>query len=109
MGLSRKALRGRCIAGDGDENRRIITSACVCGMGRNCCETPRCRFSQIATASGFETLAGFSRSVRNNLGVSPSAVRKMASCGAHGFEIRVILSVQNRKSAGFPRRFCGWV
>ena len=34
--------------------------------------------SQIAEASGFDTLAGFSRSIRNSLGASPSAVRKMA-------------------------------
>ncbi len=77
MGLSRKALRGRCMRATG-----MKPSDYYLGLrlrhGAELLRNTAMPISEIATAAGFETLAGFSRSVRNHLGVSPSAVRKMA-------------------------------
>jgi len=77
MGLSRKALRGRCMRATGMKPSDYYLSLRL-RHGAELLRNTAMPISQIATASGFETLAGFSRSVRNNLGVSPSAVRKMA-------------------------------
>ncbi|MHA7888878.1 GlxA family transcriptional regulator [Roseicyclus sp.] len=77
MGLSRKALRGRCIRATGMKPSDFYLSLRL-RHGAELLRNTAMPISEIATASGFETLAGFSRSVRNNLGVSPSAVRKMA-------------------------------
>lgn len=77
MGMSRKALRGRCMRALG-----VTPSDHYLALrlrhGADLLRHTAMPISDIARASGFETLAGFSRSVRNNLGVSPSAVRKMA-------------------------------
>jgi AraC family carnitine catabolism transcriptional activator len=77
MGLSRKALRGRCMRATGLKPSDYYLSLRL-RHGADLLRNTAMPISEIATAAGFETLAGFSRSVRNNLGVSPSAVRKMA-------------------------------
>ena len=77
MGLSRKALRGRCLRATGMTPSDYYLSLRL-RHGADLLRNTAMPISEIATAAGFETLAGFSRSVRNNLGVSPSAVRKMA-------------------------------
>jgi AraC family carnitine catabolism transcriptional activator len=77
MGLSRKALRGRCVRATGMKPSDFYLGLRL-RHGAELLRNTAMPISEIATATGFETLAGFSRSVRNNLGVSPSAVRKMA-------------------------------
>jgi AraC family carnitine catabolism transcriptional activator len=77
MGLSRKALRGRCLRATGMKPSDYYLSLRL-RHGADLLRNTAMPITEIARASGFETLAGFSRSVRNNLGVSPSAVRKMA-------------------------------
>ncbi|MBF9058839.1 helix-turn-helix domain-containing protein [Rhodobacterales bacterium HKCCSP123] len=77
MGLSRKALRGRCMRATGMTPSDFYLNLRL-RHGAELLRNTAMPVSEIATAAGFETLAGFSRSVRNNLGVSPSAVRKMA-------------------------------
>jgi AraC family carnitine catabolism transcriptional activator len=77
MGLSRKALRGRCLRATGMKPSDYYLSLRL-QHGADLLRNTAMPVSDIATEAGFETLAGFSRSVRNNLGVSPSAVRKMA-------------------------------
>lgn len=77
MGLSRKALRGRCVRALGVRPSDHYLTIRL-RHGADLLRNTAMPISDIARASGFETLAGFSRSVRNQLGVSPSAVRKMA-------------------------------
>lgn len=77
LGLSRKALRGRCVRALGvkpSDHYLVLRLK----HGADLLRHTAMPVSEIARASGFETLAGFSRSVRNTLGVSPSAMRKMA-------------------------------
>jgi len=77
LGLTRKALRGRCVRALGVKpSDHYLTLRLK--HGAELLRHTAMPVSEIARASGFETLAGFSRSVRNNLGVSPSAMRKMA-------------------------------
>ena len=77
LGLSRKALRGRCVRALGVKPSDHYLSLRL-RHGADLLRQTAMPVSEIARASGFETLAGFSRSIRNTLGVSPSAMRKMA-------------------------------
>ncbi|MDG3040375.1 GlxA family transcriptional regulator [Roseicyclus marinus] len=77
MGLSRKALRGRCMRALGVTPSDHYLAIRL-RHGAELLRHTAMPVSEIARASGFETLAGFSRSIRNTLGVSPSAMRKMA-------------------------------
>jgi len=77
LGMSRKALRGRCVRALGVKPSDHYLTLRL-NHGADLLRHTAMPVSEIARASGFETLAGFSRSVRNNLGVSPSAMRKMA-------------------------------
>ncbi len=77
LGLSRKALRGRCVRALGVKPSDHYLALRL-KHGAELLRHTAMPVSEIARASGFETLAGFSRSVRNTLGVSPSAMRKMA-------------------------------
>lgn len=77
LGLSRKALRGRCVRALGVKPSDFYLDLRL-RHGADLLRHTAMPISQIAEASGFDTLAGFSRSIRNALGVSPSAVRKMA-------------------------------
>jgi AraC family carnitine catabolism transcriptional activator len=77
MGLTRKGLRGRCLRATGMKPSDYYLSLRL-QHGADLLRNTAMPVSDIAAEAGFETLAGFSRSVRNNLGVSPSAVRKMA-------------------------------
>ncbi|NKX45854.1 GlxA family transcriptional regulator [Roseicyclus persicicus] len=77
LGLSRKALRGRCMRALGAKpSDHYLTLRLQ--HGAELLRHTAMPVSDIARQSGFDTLAGFSRSIRNTLGVSPSAVRKMA-------------------------------
>jgi len=77
LGLTRKALRGRCVRALGVRPSDHYLNLRL-KHGAELLRHTAMPVSQIARESGFETLAGFSRSIRNNLGVSPSAMRKMA-------------------------------
>lgn len=77
LGLSRKALRGRCVRALGVKPSDHYLSLRL-NHGAELLRHTAMPVSEIAREAGFETLAGFSRSVRNTLGVSPSAMRKMA-------------------------------
>jgi AraC family carnitine catabolism transcriptional activator len=77
LGLSRKALLGRCVRALGIKPSDFYLDLRL-QHGADLLRHTAMPISQIAEASGFDTLAGFSRSIRNSLGVSPSAVRKMA-------------------------------
>ncbi len=77
LGLSRKALRGRCVRALGVKPSDHYLALRL-RHGADLLRQTAMPVSEIARASGFETLAGFSRSIRNTLGVSPSAMRKMA-------------------------------
>jgi AraC family transcriptional regulator, carnitine catabolism transcriptional activator len=77
MGLSRKALRGRCVRALGVTPSDHYLAIRL-RHGAELLRHTAMPVSEIARESGFETLAGFSRSIRNTLGVSPSAMRKMA-------------------------------
>jgi AraC family carnitine catabolism transcriptional activator len=77
LGLSRKALRGRCVRALGVKPSDHYLALRL-KHGADLLRHTAMPVSEIAREAGFETLAGFSRSVRNNLGVSPSAMRKMA-------------------------------
>lgn len=77
MGLSRKALRGRCVRALGVTPSDHYLAIRL-RHGADLLRHTAMPVSEIARESGFETLAGFSRAIRNTLGVSPSAMRKMA-------------------------------
>lgn len=77
LGMSRKALRGRCERALGVKPSEHYLALRL-RHGADLLRHTAMPVSEIARASGFETLAGFSRAVRNTLGVSPSAMRKMA-------------------------------
>jgi AraC family carnitine catabolism transcriptional activator len=77
LGLSRKALRGRCVRALGVKPSDHYLALRL-RHGAELLRHTAMPVSEIARESGFETLAGFSRSIRNTLGVSPSAMRKMA-------------------------------
>lgn len=77
LGLSRKALRGRCVRALGVKPSDHYLTLRL-RHGAELLRHTAMPVSEIARESGFETLAGFSRSIRNTLGVSPSAMRKMA-------------------------------
>lgn len=77
LGLSRKALRGRCVRALGVKPSDHYLTLRL-RHGAELLRHTAMPVSEIAREAGFETLAGFSRSVRNTLGVSPSAMRKMA-------------------------------
>lgn len=77
LGMSRKALRGRCERALGIRPSDHYLSIRL-RHGADLLRNTAMPISDIARACGFETLAGFSRAVSNKLGVSPSAVRKMA-------------------------------
>jgi len=77
LGLSRKALRGRCVRALGVRPSDHYLNLRL-KHGADLLRHTAMPVSEIARASGFETLAGFSRSISNTLGVSPSAMRKMA-------------------------------
>jgi AraC family carnitine catabolism transcriptional activator len=77
LGLSRKALRGRCMRALGAKPSDHYLMLRL-QHGAELLRHTAMPVSEIAREAGFETLAGFSRSIRNTLGVSPSAVRKMA-------------------------------
>ncbi len=77
LGMSRKALRGRCMRALGvrpSDRYLAIRLAHAADLLRKTAMP----MSEISAASGFETPAGFSRSVKQQMGVSPSAVRKLA-------------------------------
>lgn len=77
LGLSRKALRGHCVRALGVRpSDHYLTLRLQ--HGADLLRHTAMPVSDIARSSGFETLAGFSRSVRNTLGVSPTAMRKLA-------------------------------
>jgi len=77
LGMTRKALRGRCMRTIGKRpSERYLELRLT--HGADLLRNTAMPVSEIAAATGFETLAGFSRSIKQNLGVSPSAVRKMA-------------------------------
>lgn len=77
LGMSRKALRGRCerVLGVKPSEHYL---ALRLRHGADLLRHTAMPVSDIARVSGFETLAGFSRAISNKMGVSPSAVRKMA-------------------------------
>ena len=77
LGLSRKALRGRCVRALGVKPSDHYLALRL-RHGADLLRHTAMPVSEIARESGFETLAGFSRAIRNTLGVSPSAMRKMA-------------------------------
>jgi len=77
LGLSRKALRGRCVRALGVRPSDHYLNLRL-KHGAELLRHTAMPVSEIARASGFETLAGFSRSISNSLGVSPSGMRKMA-------------------------------
>jgi AraC family carnitine catabolism transcriptional activator len=77
LGMSRKALRGRCMRALGVRPSDHYLTLRL-RHGADLLRHTAMPISEIARASGFDTLAGFSRSIRNSMGVSPSAVRKMA-------------------------------
>ena len=77
LGMSRKALRGRCERALGVKPSDHYLTIRL-RHGADLLRHTAMPVSEIARASGFETLAGFSRAISNKLGVSPSAVRKMA-------------------------------
>jgi AraC family transcriptional regulator, carnitine catabolism transcriptional activator len=77
LGMSRKALRGRCERALGVRPSDHYLTLRL-RHGADLLRHTAMPVSEIARASGFETLAGFSRAISNKLGVSPSAVRKMA-------------------------------
>lgn len=77
LGMSRKALRGRCERALGVKPSEHYLSLRL-KHGADLLRHTAMPISEIARASGFETLAGFSRAVSNAMGVSPSAVRKLA-------------------------------
>ena len=77
LGLSRKALRGRCTRALGlTPSDRYLALRLIHGV--DLLRTTGMPVSEIAEACGFDTLAGFSRSVRSQMGSSPSAIRKAA-------------------------------
>jgi predicted RNA-binding protein with RPS1 domain len=75
--LSRKALRGRCERALGIKPSDHYLALRL-RHGAELLRHTAMPVSEIARASGFDTLAGFSRAISNAMGVSPSAVRKMA-------------------------------
>lgn len=77
LGMSRKALRGRCERALGVKPSEHYLALRL-RHGAELLRHTAMPISEIARVSGFETLAGFSRAISNKLGVSPSAVRKMA-------------------------------
>jgi AraC family carnitine catabolism transcriptional activator len=77
LGMSRKALRGRCERALGVKPSEHYLALRL-RHGADLLRHTAMPISEIARAAGFETLAGFSRAVSNTMGVSPSAVRKMA-------------------------------
>jgi AraC family carnitine catabolism transcriptional activator len=77
LGMSRKALRGRCERAWGVKPSEHYLALRL-RHGAELLRHTAMPVSEIARASGFETLAGFSRAISNSLGVSPSAMRKMA-------------------------------
>lgn len=77
LGMSRKALRGRCERALGVKPSEHYLALRL-RHGADLLRHTAMPVSEIARASGFETLAGFSRAISNALGVSPSAMRKMA-------------------------------
>ena len=77
LGLSRKALRGRCERALGIKPSDHYLALRL-RHGAELLRHTAMPVSEIARASGFDTLAGFSRAISNAMGVSPSAVRKMA-------------------------------
>ena len=77
LGMSRKALRGRCERTLGVKPSEHYLTLRL-RHGADLLRHTAMPVSEIARVSGFETLAGFSRAISNKLGVSSSAARKMA-------------------------------
>lgn len=83
LGLSRKALRGRCERALGVTPSEHYLSLRL-GHGADLLRHTAMPISEIARASGFETLAGFSRAISAAMGVSPSTLRKLARAARKG-------------------------
>ena len=70
LGMSRKALRGRCERALGVKPSEHYLTLRL-RHGADLLRHTAMPMSEIARVSGFETLAGFSRAISNKLGVSP--------------------------------------
>jgi AraC family carnitine catabolism transcriptional activator len=77
LGLSGKALRGRCLRATGRTPSRLYLDLRL-AQARDLLRTTAMPVTEIALATGFGSHAGFSRTFRKEFGNSPSGERRSA-------------------------------